>query len=59
MLTQFTNVFAKDDVNIENMWNKSKGNFAYSVLDVCSPISEQVVKDLEAIPEVIRVRTIK
>ncbi len=59
MLTQFTNVFAKDDVNIENMWNKSKGNFAYSVLDICSPITDTVVKDLEAIPEVIRVRVIK
>ena len=59
MLTQFTNVFSKDDVNIENMWNKSKGDFAYSILDVCSPITDMVVKDLEAIPEVIRVRVIK
>ena len=59
MLTQFTNVFAKDDVNIENMWNKSKGSFAYTILDICSPTSEQVLKDLEAIPEVIRVRAVK
>ncbi|MBO4395403.1 MAG: phosphoglycerate dehydrogenase [Eubacterium sp.] len=59
MLTQFTNVFSKDDINIENMWNKSKGNFAYSILDVCSPITDQVIADLKAIPEVIRVRAVK
>ena len=59
MLTQFTNVFAKDDVNIENMWNKSKGSYAYTVLDICSPTSDKVLKDLEAIPEVIRVRAVK
>ena len=59
MLTQFTNVFSKDNVNIENMWNKSRGEFAYSVLDICSPTSDQIIKDLEAIPEVIRVRAVK
>lgn len=59
MLTQFTNIFSEDNVNIENMFNKSKGSFAYTVLDVCSPITDEVIADLEAIPEVIRVRAIK
>ena len=59
MLTQFTGLFAKDNVNIENMVNKSRGDFAYSIFDVCTEITEQVVKELEAIDGVIRVRVIK
>lgn len=59
MLSQFTSLFSKDGVNIENMLNKSRGNFAYSIFDVCSEIKESVVKDLEAIEGVIRVRVIK
>ncbi|MBQ6538482.1 MAG: phosphoglycerate dehydrogenase [Eubacterium sp.] len=59
MLTQFTNMFAKDNINIENMMNKSKGNYAYTVLDICSETTDQVIKELEEIPEVIRVRAVK
>lgn len=58
MLTQFTNIFSEDNINIENMWNKSKGEFAYTILDVCSEITDEVVSQLEEIPEVIRVRAI-
>ena len=59
MLTQFTNMFAKDNINIENMMNKSKGNYAYTVLDICSETTDQVIKELEEIPGVIRVRAVK
>lgn len=59
MLTQFTGIFAKDNVNIENMVNKSRGDYAYSIFDICSEIKEDVVKELEAIDGVIRVRVIK
>lgn len=59
MLTQFTGLFAKDNVNIENMVNKSRGDYAYSIFDICSEIKEDIVKELEAIEGVIRVRVIK
>ena len=59
MLTQFTGLFAKDNVNIENMVNKSHGDYAYTIFDVCTEITEKVVKELEAIKGVIRVRVIK
>ena len=59
LLTQFTNIFAKDNINIENMWNKSKGDYAYTILDVCSAITEEVISEIEGIPGVIRVRAIK
>ena len=59
MLTRFTAVFAQDQVNISDMLNRSRGAYAYTMLDVDSPVTEAFVKDLEAIDGVIRVRVIK
>ena len=59
MLSQFTTLFSKDGVYIENMVNKSRGNFAYTILDICSDSTDEVVKELEALDGVIRVRVIK
>lgn len=59
MLSQFTTLFSKDGVNIENMVNKSRGNFAYTILDICSDSTDEIVKELEALDGVIRVRVIK
>ena len=59
MLTQFTGVFSKDGVNIENMVNKSKGDYGYTVMDVCTGNLEDVEKELKELDGVIRVRIIK
>ncbi|MCH5252027.1 MAG: phosphoglycerate dehydrogenase [Lachnospiraceae bacterium] len=59
MLSQFTALFSKDGINIENMVNKSRGNYAYTIFDICSNATETVVKELEAVKDVIRVRVIK
>ena len=53
MLSQFTTLFSKDGVNM------SRGNFAYTILDICSDSTDEVVKELEALDGVIRVRVIK
>lgn len=58
MLTRFTGVFAKQKVNIDNMLSKSKGNWAYTILDVESEISEENLKELEAVDGVVKVRVI-
>ncbi|MCI5937620.1 MAG: phosphoglycerate dehydrogenase [Eubacterium sp.] len=59
MLTQFTALFSNDGVNIENMVNKSRGEYAYTILDICSDSSEEVVKELQNMDGVIKVRVIK
>lgn len=59
MLSQFTTLFSKDGINIENMVNKSRGDFAYTIIDICSNSSDEIVKELEALDGVIRVRVIK
>ncbi|MCM1246624.1 MAG: phosphoglycerate dehydrogenase [Roseburia sp.] len=59
MLSKFTSVFAKEGINIENMVNKSRGNYAYTIFDICSEATGEIVKDLEGIDGVIKVRIIK
>ena len=59
MLTQFTKVFAEDNVNISDMVNRSRGEYAYTMLDLDSPTTEEFVEDLKQIPGVIRIRVIK
>jgi D-3-phosphoglycerate dehydrogenase len=58
MLTSMTSVLAKDNVNIENLLNKSKGDFAYSILDVNACDKESVCAHISAIDGIIRVRII-
>ena len=55
MLTQITSAFAKQQLNIENMTNKSKGDFAYTLLDVTGSASEKDIAALREISGVVRV----
>lgn len=59
MLTRFTGVFSSKGINISDMISKSKGDWAYSMLDVAAEISDDIVAQLEAIDGVVRVRVIK
>ncbi len=58
MLSQFTTAFAKSNINIENMYNKSRGDYAYCVLDVCDEVHETTAADLAAIDGVLKVRVL-
>lgn len=59
MLSKFTSVFANQGINIENMVNKSRGDYAYTLFDICSKATDDIVKELEQINSVIKVRIIK
>lgn len=58
MLAQFTAVFSAESINIENLINKSRGNYAYSVLDICDKVSSELLAKLDAIEGVLKVRAI-
>lgn len=58
MLTAITGIFAGDNVNIENLLNKSRGNYAYSMLDIDEADTSAVADKIGAIDGVIRVRVI-
>lgn len=46
-------------MNIADMSNKSKGGYAYTMIDIDSPVPEKVVDDLRKVGEVLRVRVIE
>ena len=58
MLTAITGIFAGDGVNIENLLNKSKGDYAYTMLDTGTADTAAVSDKISAIEGVIRVRVI-
>ncbi len=58
VLANASSVMAKDGINIENMFNKSKGENAYTILEVNDEVTEQAEKDIAAIDGVRRVRVI-
>ena len=59
VLANISSVMAKDGINIENMLNKSKGENAYTILEVNDPVTEKVERDIAALEGVRRVRTIR
>lgn len=59
MISQFTKVLGDAGMNISDMTNKSKGDYAYTLFDLETPASEEIVKKLEAIKDVLKVRIIK
>ncbi|NCB62631.1 MAG: 3-phosphoglycerate dehydrogenase [Clostridia bacterium] len=59
MLASITGVLSKDNVNVENMTNKSKGNYAYTVVDVNKAVKPGVAAELSSIGGVLRVRVLQ
>lgn len=59
MITKFTAVFGDKGINITDMMNKSRGEYAYTMLDIETPAPEEAVKALEAVEGVFRVRIVK
>ncbi len=58
MLANITTQLSNDGVNVENMTNKSKGDYAYTIVDAGTPVDDKVIEDIKAIPGIIRLRVI-
>ena len=59
MIGQFTNILAKDNMNIADLTNKSKGKYAYTMIDIDSTVSDRLEEELNQVKEVLRVRIIR
>ena len=59
MIAKFTSVMGWNNINIVNMTNKSKGDVAYTLLDLESPANESILTQLRTIDGVSRVRVVK
>jgi D-3-phosphoglycerate dehydrogenase len=56
MLGQISTAMAQGGLNIHNMVNKSRGDMAYTLVDVDSPVGEEVLGALRGIAGVLAVR---
>lgn len=59
MITKFTGVFGEKGINISDLTNKSRGEVAYTMLDVEAVSTTEIVEALEKIPGVFRARIVK
>lgn len=59
MIGQFASVLGEADLNIANMANQSKGEYAYSLFDLDTPITPEIIEKLKKIDGVLKVRVLK
>lgn len=59
MISKFSTVLGDNGINITDMMNKSKGEVAYSMFDIETPVNDEIVAQLEAVEGVFRVRVVK
>ena len=59
MLASITTLLAKDNVNVENLSNKSKGDYAYTIVDLGARVDQSVIEDVKNLPNMVRVRVIE
>ncbi len=58
-LSQFTSALAKEGINISDMVNRSRGEYAYTMLDLDHPVPTNAYAELQSISGVLRVRVIR
>lgn len=58
MLANITMMLSKENINVENMTNKSRGDYAYTLVDVNARVGEHAVNAIRSIPGMLRVRVI-
>lgn len=59
MISAITSIVSKDGINIDNFQDNNRGDYAYGMLDLAGDIDSSVVKELEELEGVIRVRVIR
>ena len=59
LISQYAAIFGGEGINISDMTTKAKGDYAYSLLDVDSPITEEVAEKIKNVANVLRVRIVK
>lgn len=59
VIAQYTTILGDANINVSDMTNKTRGDFAYALLDIDAPVTPEVVEKLDAIEDMIRVRVVK
>lgn len=58
VISKITSTVASENINIDNMVNKSRGEYAYTMLDTDTDVSADAIVAIEALDETVRVRVI-
>lgn len=58
-LARLTAVCGKTGMNIEDMSSKSRRDFAYAILDVSGNVTEDAIREISSLEEIVRVRVIQ
>ncbi|MBQ4064590.1 MAG: phosphoglycerate dehydrogenase [Clostridia bacterium] len=59
MLSKISTIVAEQGINIENLVNRSRGDYAYTVIEVRGDVPQTALDQLHGMEEMIRVRVIK
>ncbi|MCR4831876.1 MAG: phosphoglycerate dehydrogenase [Pseudobutyrivibrio sp.] len=59
LIASFTTILSKENVNVDDMTNKSRGEYAYTLLDISSKLNDGVISEIEKVDGVIKVRVVK
>jgi D-3-phosphoglycerate dehydrogenase len=59
LIASFTTLLSKENVNVEDMTNKSRGEYAYTLLDLGTKPAECVIEEIKKVEGVIKVRVVK
>ena len=59
ILARISKLFADHNLNIENMVNRSKGDYSYTLIDTNSDVRQDIIDRIEAADGIINVRVIK
>ncbi len=59
ILAQITGTVGKEGINISNLTNQSKGDYAVTILDIDNEVSADAIKHIESVENIVKVRVIK
>ena len=59
IISKFTTIAGEAGINIDDMICKSKGDYAYALFDLSTPVNAELVSKIEAVEGVIKVRVVK
>ena len=58
-ISQYTTVLGEAGINISDMTNKSRGEYAYSLIDLDAPATAEIIEKLSGIEGVLKIRVVK
>ena len=58
VISKITSTVASENINIDNMVNKSRGEYAYTMLDTDTDVSADAIAAIASLDEIIRVRVV-